>query len=910
MIIKKNKKSKLIFFFVLIIILFFLLFSFTTINSKNTKIQIHSVNEWIISHDLGYSSLFNIINDGSKKFSGNYTQSISGKLISLIKNVPNIIFYKFRNIIVKNFETIYLDINFKEYQKILNDRQKALNQGHAISLDLKEVNGKIWYQGDKKKVKIKLKGTLETHWFNKRRMSLKIQLKNGETILGYNEFSIQKPRERQWPYNYAFEKLLYKFNILSTNSNFLNVIVNGEKWGVMLVEESLGKVFLENKKKKEGLIFKFGDERIWFEGWVDDPYHLYRLGDPTLIYHIYNLNKLVKKSNSDEALTNRKIISYVLEKFPEYNNNLFESSKMNKAFIFSEAWGQFHNLLNNNTSYYFNPYTLKLEPIVRDQISIDIIKNKKDILQWPPPIQFLRALEEIKSKKEFIKILDSLEKSTPLLNREFLYAKEIFPIDALKDTKILKENINLINKNKDEFLFFDTKKYYKKNENKIFLRYNQLNDLNKLKQNKLIHTKDQIKRLTDLVHIRHYSDGEIKFFNLLPHSIVIDALIYNKENILKDKLILPGYLTADQAIKIQTGIKGIQDGKFSVVSSYKGKNSLVKNKITLLKNIKNPLFKDEFLPSFIIKKDNYWKIPSGTWKIEKDLTLSGNLVIEPGTTIKFANDVSLIINGSIEAKGLPNKEIIFENLDNRWSGIYVYNSKKTSELSNVLIRGTKGVNKEILNLSGAVVFYNANVKIDNTFFSDNIAEDALNIVESEFNINNTEFLNVTSDGFDSDFSSGSITNTFFVNIGGDALDFSGSKVQIKNIKANNVKDKVISAGESSNLDVSNLEFTNIGVGVASKDGSVVNVNNCLINDTKFIAFRTYIKKKNYSSPSLIIENCVINFMKKDSKLYSNKNNDLRYFRQKGTSLKVLGIDKIIEKNLNVDLLYKTTVMNK
>ena len=82
MIIKKNKKSKLIFFFVLIIILFFLLFSFTTINSKNTKIQIHSVNEWIISHDLGYSSLFNIINDGSKKFSGNYTQSISGKLIS------------------------------------------------------------------------------------------------------------------------------------------------------------------------------------------------------------------------------------------------------------------------------------------------------------------------------------------------------------------------------------------------------------------------------------------------------------------------------------------------------------------------------------------------------------------------------------------------------------------------------------------------------------------------------------------------------------------------------------------------------------------------------------------------------------------------------------------------------------
>ena len=82
-------------------------------------------------------------------------------------------------------------------------------------------------------------------------MSLKIELLNGETVLGYNEFSIQKPRERQWPYNYVFEKISEKIGILSTNSNFVNVIVNGEKWGIMLIEESLGKIYLENKKKRK-----------------------------------------------------------------------------------------------------------------------------------------------------------------------------------------------------------------------------------------------------------------------------------------------------------------------------------------------------------------------------------------------------------------------------------------------------------------------------------------------------------------------------------------------------------------------------------------------------------------------------------------------------------------------------------
>ena len=64
-------------------------------------------------------------------------------------------------------------------------------------------------------------------------------------------------------------------------------------------------------------------------------------------------------------------------------------------------WGNLHNLLNNNTSYYFNPYTLKLEPIIRDQYAFAEIKSVNDLQQWPPPVQFLKAYENI-SYKDFI----------------------------------------------------------------------------------------------------------------------------------------------------------------------------------------------------------------------------------------------------------------------------------------------------------------------------------------------------------------------------------------------------------------------------------------------------------------------------------------------------------------------------
>ena len=90
-------------------------------------------------------------------------------------------------------------------------------------------------------------------------------------------------------------------------------------------------------------------------------------------------------------------------------------------------------------------------------------------------------------------------------------------------------------------------------------------------------------------------------------------------------------------------------------------------------------------------------------------------------------------------------------------------------------------------LSGAVTFYEADVAIDHCIFSNNRnGDDYLNIVRSEFDINNTLFINNLADAFDSDFSIGSISNTKFVNCGNDAIDISGTKITIENIFIDNI----------------------------------------------------------------------------------------------------------------------------
>ena len=64
-------------------------------NSRDIRIEIHSVSEWILSQDLGFSSFFNIIDDGSLEYRGNYTQSVSSKLISVFQKPLEIFNYKF-----------------------------------------------------------------------------------------------------------------------------------------------------------------------------------------------------------------------------------------------------------------------------------------------------------------------------------------------------------------------------------------------------------------------------------------------------------------------------------------------------------------------------------------------------------------------------------------------------------------------------------------------------------------------------------------------------------------------------------------------------------------------------------------------------------------------------------------------
>ena len=220
---------------------------------------------------------------------------------------------------------------------------------------------------------------------------------------------------------------------------------------------------------------------------------------------------------------------------------------------------------------------------------------------------------------------------------------------------------------------------------------------------------------------------------------------------------------------------------------------------------------------------------------------------------------------------LNQKTYIRGNKENLGGGIIIYDNKKNSHVINCEFKYLTGLKKNNISndnnfykeriIMGALNFFQTNVTIENSSFSNIYSEDAVNIVSSNYLIKNSYFKNVKSDAIDIDFSDGKITNSNFFNIGNDAIDFSGSKSEISFIDFKEVVDKGISIGENSFIKLNNINGKASLVGIASKDGSKAFANNITFLDIDY-PFTAYQKKKAYNNGQLFIENYSINNFKR------------------------------------------------
>ena len=908
MIIKKQQKNKkkfsnlfLKFYFYLtsLLAIIFISFFLTTGFWHNIKTPL---NDKLYSSSINH--YFNIFDIAFKAIKGNFVK------------LPD----------------LNINISFNNVVKIEEDRKRVNNisgKAGGTSYDFKNVNIKIGNGNKKHKAKLRIKGDRKIHFDDKKNSSYKIELKNN-TVFGLRKFSIMKPRARNYIHEWLFHQLLAEGKLITLKYDFLDLKINGKNEGLYVLEEGFDKILIERNSRRNGPIFSL------FESFSTN------IEDTKL--EVYNKKTWLNKDNI--KLT--KIAATKLKLFFDNEDKSEAFMDLDKWAWFlavADINNYNHGLAAKSVKFYYNPISGIFEPIGHDGHRT-IPNYNKNYINWEKRLNlYVPSSYDVANrckdsftglgKNKCNKLIYNLfYDSQGNLNNLFYnkYRKSILKITSKsflnnffnkRSNNIEKINskiygdyffVDHISNYGPGLYYFNKEDFYIKSKiliesiksepEKVFIQQDnqKIQLINKsINNNNLILEKlicHNIKNLNSIFNIYFQIEKKMGLSNIIDLKKISNVeKLYCTEIQLRNNINNSIYLKKIDTLNVKTSVQSDND----ILSRYKKYFKKDSNILTLI-NHKTYINENIFIPSEyliniksgdeIILTDNAFIFSNSPWYVKglnNEINIKGlSNNFGGGIIIKNTKKKSVFINVKFSyLTGLKNysydpnnSEYLFTKTTYDNSKVNTYNEIIEKKLTKAVIENQK------FRVFGAINFLETDVEMNKVIFEKINSEDALNIISSHFTLDNIYFSENASDAIDVDFGIGKIVDASFNNITNDALDFSGSIVTLDNLKMDTIGDKMISAGENSILTIANLVGNNSKIAIASKDGSVTNLNNININNTE-IGLAAYQKKSEYNGSSIIAKNIIItnselNFLVDDfskiilnDKIIRNDNADIK-----------------------------------
>ncbi len=801
--------------------------------------------------------------------------------------MPQIAFKAIKSNFYK-LEELHLEIPFEKMLILENFRNEAILNETLPSTDkIPKIKTKIVHNNKEFNAEIRLKGDRKPHFVDKEKSSYKVELNKNQYIFGIKKFSLQKPRIRNYIHEWIFHELSGDQGIIKLKYDFINLSINGDDKGLYVVEEGFGKELIERNKRRNSPIFSLNED--------------INTGHKKPVFEIYNKKYWEKPENIGVA----NVASQKLHDFFSKNLNVeevFDLEKWAAYFAVIDLTTTFHGALFKSVRFYYNPLNGLFEPIPFDghklrpnfnkyninydnRILIDIINDssKADIQKF----EWIRKFfyKENRLNKEFYKIYSTY------LHK--ISSKKYIDSFLLKNSK----KIDKINSHiYADYFFYDSSRagygpgiYY-------FLN-------------------SDLKYLAQRIREKLKFDDKIQLLKIDQNNYVFRPFYKNYGQIIADEIScikdnkqvnfkLNQYLNNFTNTNLSLGnenTKGLDCNSVALIDKLSKEKIFLKidylNSEYSYENFKKINF--ESFKEFFAKKENKLFLKKDDIEINKDIYIPSGyeVIIHPGQKLFLSNQAFIFSNSPWHIGGKNQTVIISGKKNDLGGGIFIGDTKKLSKIENTKFSYLNGYdlnrNYEYI-IMGSINFHQTQVEIKDVIFENIFSEDAINIFRSDFDIHDVSFANVSSDAIDVDFSDGNIMKANFIDIKNDAIDFSGSNVNIDNIYFDNINDKIISAGEDSNININQAKGINSYAGIISKDGSKVISKNIYFDGVK-IPFAAYNKKNEYKYPQLEAKNYIIkNYLTKSIK---------------DTTAKLISEDEtlVMKSNKIISLMYEKNI---
>ncbi|MFH1395237.1 MAG: CotH kinase family protein [Candidatus Omnitrophota bacterium] len=764
----------------------------------------------------------------------------------VLKQIAHVKFDTVTNF-VKSFtvspQVITIDISHIDYQKLAYKRQVALENKVLFTSSEDYVPAAVSSAGETRRAEIRLKGDWTDHLESRYKWSFRIKIKGGKTFLGMKRFSIHHPKVRDYINEWVFLEALKLAGVIAPRYEFVRVVLNGKDLGIYALEEHFEKILVENNHRREGPIIKFNEDVLW-----SDRIQLKDLKSMQINFEsefFSNIDVFNKGSVFEKPILYKEFIQGkdLLESFRQGilpAHKVFDIEKMAKYFAVSELMAAFHGAgIWNNLRFYYNPVTSLLEPIGFDGMAGGSLEESWD--GFPAMVaEFLPATFHEKLFSDRVFFEEYIKQLVKVSEKSYLddFFKKIQPE--------LDINLRIIYR---EFPYFYFSKGVFYNNQALIRRFLNMNKyvnayLNGIEDKYIELSAGNMRALPVEIVGLQYEDitllpepGNVVLTPRMPSKLVDFKTIkflfpekFSSKNIKKENL------------KIKYKLLGTDTVRTEEVFPYPdfSKNFIETSFIRSLANIKDLKFLT------VNEKTKEITVKPGKWNINQDIVIPEGyvLICREGTELNLINLSKIITFSPINFIGSEDNPIVVLAKGSDGQGIAVIQPGLESILKYVTFDGLSAPAKGNWFLTGAVTFYEAPVRIENCRFINNKSEDALNVVRSDFLIEESLFGETFSDAFDADFCSGTITRSSFLNCGNDAIDVSGSSVKLKQIFINGTGDKGISSGEDSEVNAEEVEIKNSKLAFASKDLSNLEITGAEISDCE-IGFAVYQKKPEF-----------------------------------------------------------------
>ncbi len=745
-------------------------------------------------------------------------------------------------LVFSNFTPLdyHVKIEKPEEEKLNSIKKRSFAEGILVKTEDDFVKADVTTNNGINRGKVRLKGDWLDHIF-KGKSSFRVQLKSTDNWQGMQVFSLQSPETRGMLREWVYHQFLGMADVLSPRYDFVHFHYNEEKPMVYAYEEHFTKNLVENQLRREGPILKFTEDRFW-EGMSRS------LRTSRVMAGAENKNRAfwkaqIKPFKEKKTLANPNLksafeIAQNLLKQYQYGTatvaEVFDIHRLAKYMAITDILQATHALTWHNQRFYFNPVTNLLEPIGFDGFGSTAQKNPEAQLHG-----------ELVYQKNAIHTepVDRIFYDPAFVSLYLTYLNEYSSRAFINKFRAeLDEPITA----REQFLKTAYPKY-SYNRDHLMARSNKI-------QERLFPFENSIQAFS-----QPKGKDSLVLQLINTHSLPLEIIAIGQSKSTKNQSLassiwvypspegtLPDYSTitvSSKATTITYRMPGTEALYYSSIAAWSAPGTQPPRQALLerLASSDQPYTLAGDLILFEAKE----------YVIDYPLVLPKDkkVVFEPGAHLKFKGGGFLISFSAVDLRGDEESPIIIESLDKASGAFVVMQAGQRSTVRHAVFQNQNTVSYNGWNLTGGLTFYESPVTILATRFLSNQCEDALNIVRSDFELSNSLFRDVFGDAFDADFCKGTVSHCGFERIGNDALDFSTSKISITNCTMREVGDKAISAGEHATIEASQIEVEKSNIAFASKDLSVLTLNDVSITSSSK-GFTAYQKKPEYGPATI------------------------------------------------------------